>query len=161
MSLLTIIPGRLLAELAIGGILAGSLYFCFGEWQSARIDLAEYKAEVSTMAADQARQVKEREQRAEAHNEQVLQSLQADLDGSSARADLLNRRLLSALTDASAMSKAADISPVVIACGVPASNPEIERLISEVRSRQGDVFAACDRDGKRLNGLIEQIAPQM
>jgi hypothetical protein len=155
MSILTsLIPGRLLAEVIIVGVLLGTNWITFASWQDSKGALIEYKAEVATLAADQARQVKEREQRAEAHNAQVLQSLQADLDGSSARADSLARRLSAALSRPQPVPQATNQPVPDGPSGGPSGTGETERLL-------GAALGACTRDSARFSALQAEVAGQL
>ena len=154
MSLLTsFIPGRLLAEAAIVGILLGTNWICFASWQDAKGALIEYKAEVTTLGAAQARSVKEREAAAEQHNAQTLSDLQARLDGSDARANSLARRLSAALSRPQSMPPAQGQPVPNGPSGGPSSTGETVGLL-------GDAIAACQRDSARFSALQDEIRGQ-
>ena len=155
MSILTsLIPTRLLVELAIAGVLIGSTIFCWDEWQSCRIDLTEYKATVAAQGAAQAQAVKDREEAQEAANAITYAQLQARIADSDSRGADLAGRLFKALADARTLRASQDIGPITVPARVSESAGSIESAIAIYD-------AACQRDAARLSALQEEVRGQL
>lgn len=154
MSILTsLIPTRLLVELAIAGVLIGSTIFCWDEWQSCRIDLTEYKATVAAQGAAQAQAVKDREEAQEAANAITYAQLQARIADSDSRGADLAGRLRQALGRVSALSASQDIGPITVPARVPEGAGGIESAIATYD-------AACQRDALRFEALQKEVIAQ-
>jgi len=151
--LLTLIPGRLLAELAILGVLLGSTWFCYDRWQSTKIDFVEFKATIAAQGAAQALAVKAREDAQERANASTIADLQAHLADSDSRGADLARRLRQALAHPSPLPPAQGIPPVTPASG--AGSPDT--LTADL----GAAFGECYRNADRLDALIHELEPQL
>jgi hypothetical protein len=148
---------RLIAELVIFGILLGSAIFCWHEWQSARIDLTEYKATVAAVGAAQAQAVHDREAAQEAANAATYAQLQAHLADSDSRAADLSGRLRQALSRIGTLSATQDIGPITVPARVTEGPGGVERALTGLAQYD----AACQRDAARLGALQQEIRGQL
>ena len=97
-------------------------------------------------------------------NGRIENDLLPKLAGSDARATALTRLLYAARENAaghSPLPSGADRPGTAPASGGASSEAEIERLSGDVRSSEAAAWAAGERDGTRLDGLIAEIKPQL
>jgi hypothetical protein len=148
----SVIPTRLLIEMALLGILGGSLYFVTDEWISTKEELATYKAQVAQQAADQARVVRERESAQEARNAATITELQVRLDGIAADNGGLHRRLQQALNRSCPVPEAKD-QPGATGTQSASGEGRLSGLLS-------DRLTECESNEARRTALIEELAGQ-
>lgn len=144
-------------------ILGGLLWWRGSQLEHARGELTAYKAAQAQAVADSISAAQIKAQEAEKRNAAVMADLQGKIDGSVADGVRLAVRLRSALADlhASPMPANPGQPGPAPASGGASSAAEIERLADNVRRSEAAAWAAGERDGTRLDGLISEIKPQL
>jgi hypothetical protein len=133
-------------------------------WDAAKLVQAGRDTDAALAYANATKAAKDAQDAATALNGRIENDLLPKLAGADARAAALTRMLHAATAAQSSHSPLPQGtnqlgSPAT--CGRPGSTPEIERLTAEARRSEAEAWAAGERDGTRLEGLIAEIKPQL
>ena len=116
-------------------------------------DFIAYQSQVAQAAADQAKAAQEAQDKAEKANAAIIQTLNDQLAGSIADGTRLALELRRARTKAGS-------GPVPQAPGQPPATAPSGKPSGDI-GLEAAAWAACERDGSRLDALIDELKPQL
>ena len=121
----------------------------------AQLELRDYKTAQVQAVADAEKAAADQLKKVESNNAAVMADLQTKLDDSATNGERLATRLRIALASIhpSPLPSAQDQPAASSPSGVTGSDPTLEATAA--------VFAACERDGSRLDALISEIKLQL